>query len=764
LRRRDRYRIAAGERGEGFVLRIRGAGWFLFFSLAATSGAFAAEATDKPSESIFLLEIVLLVVLGRLFGEWLLRIGQPAVMGQIAAGIVLGPSILGAFFPSAEAFIFPSSPAQSAMIGGLATFGVLMLLLLSGMETDLRLVRRIGRPAVIISLAGIAFPFILGVAVAEAMPAGFFPDAAERLITALFLGTALSISSVKIVAMVVRELDFQRRNIGQILLATAILDDTLAWIILGIISSLGATGIIDFGSALRSIAGTAIFLLLSFTIGRRIVFLLIRFSNDTFVGDAAVISTILALVGMMALATDAIGVHTVLGAFVAGILVGNSPILTRQIDEQLRGLTTALFMPVFFGLSGLHADLRVLADPATLALTIGFTAVASVGKFTGAFVGGRLAGLSARESVALGCGTNARGSTEIIVATIGLSLGVLDQRLYTIIVTMALVTTLAMPSMLRWALGRLPFTEEEKERLRRESFAERSFIAGLERLLIAVDESASGVLASRLAGLVAGSRGFPTTVLHIDAQRNPERVAAAPDDAVRSAAEAGKEKSGEAEPPAAVPITLKVHDAPLAEAVAKEAENGYGLLAIGVAGATSKGRFTPRISAAAAAFRGALAVVVARGTNSDGPTERRLRILVPVSGNEASRRALEFALSVARSTGGRVMALYVANERRRDSQRIFRFARLGVTENEQMVLRDAAELADEYDAQLRTAISTGATPEERILRYAARGRYDLIVLGVTRRAGEELYFGEVAEAVLAGADRSIVLLARPAAG
>jgi Kef-type K+ transport system membrane component KefB/nucleotide-binding universal stress UspA family protein len=733
--------------------------------VATPAWAAAGAAADKPSEAVFILQILVLVVLGRILGELLLRIGQPAVMGQLAAGILLGPSLLGALAPSAEAFIFPASPAQSAMIEGMAAFGVLMLLLLSGMETDLRLVRRIGRPAFVISIAGIAVPFALGVAVAEAMPAGFFPHSG-RLITALFIGTALSISSVKIVAMVVRELDFQRRNIGQVLLATAILDDTLAWIILGIISSLGATGIIDLASAVRSVAGTAIFLLLSFTIGRRIVFLLIRFTNDRFIGEAAVLSTILALVGIMALATDAIGVHTVLGAFIAGVLVGNSPILTRQIDDQLRGLTTALFMPVFFGLSGLHADLRVLGDPATLALTAGFTVVASLGKFIGAFIGGRLAGLTRRECVALGSGLNARGSTEVIVATIGLSLGVLDQRLYTIIVTMALVTTLAMPTMLRWALGQLPFTEEEKERLRRESFDQRSFIAGLERLLIAVDESPSGVLASRLAGLVAGSRGFPTTVLHIDPQKGQDRPAAAapndPKDAVRSAAEAGKEKSGEPEPPAAAPITLRVHEVPLEEAVESEAENGYGLLAIGVAGATARGRFTNRIAAAARAFAGPLAIVVARGVEAGSPAPRRLRVLVPVSGNEASRRALEFALSVARATDGRVMALYVANEQRRDSRQIFRFARFGVTENEQMVLRDAASLADEYHAQLRTAIATGATPEERILRYAARGRYDLIVMGVTRRAGEELYFGEVAEAVLAGSDRSIVFLARPA--
>jgi len=151
------------------------------------------------------------------------------------------------------------------------------------------------------------------------------------------------------------------------------------------------------------------------------------------------------VMGIMALITEAIGVHTVFGAFVAGILVGQSPILTRHIDEQLRGLITALFMPVFFGVAGLTADLRVLGNPSLLLLAIGFIAIASLGKLTGAFIGGAIGGLTWRESLALGWGMNARGSTEVIVASFGLSMGALSQDLFTIIVTMAVVTTLAMP-------------------------------------------------------------------------------------------------------------------------------------------------------------------------------------------------------------------------------------------------------------------------------------------------------------------------------
>ena len=271
-----------------------------------------------------------------------------------------------------------------------------------------------------------------------------------------------------------------------------------------------------FRRSRRAVVGTAIFLVLSFTIGRRLVFRVIRWANDRFISEVPVITAILVVTGLMALTTNAIGVHTVLGAFVAGILVGQSPILTRHIDEQLRGLIVALFMPVFFGLAGLTTNLAVLANPDLLLLTVGLIVIASLGKFSGAFLGGRLGGMSWAQSLALGCGMNARGSTEVIIATIGLSMGVLNENLFTTIVAMAVVTTMSMPPMLRWALARLPMSPDEAARLEREEFEAKGFVPSIERLLVAVDASPSGQFTSRLAGLLAGVRRIPTTVIHFD--------------------------------------------------------------------------------------------------------------------------------------------------------------------------------------------------------------------------------------------------------
>src|SRR5271166_5461177 len=585
--------------------RVPASGVAILFgtALSPSSAAFAAERVPtEPSEALFLAQIVLLLLAARLLGEMMQRIGQPAVMGQLIAGVILGPSVFGALWPQAQHAIFAAGREQKAMIEAVSELGILMLLLLTGMETDLKLVKRARRAAVSVSAAGIIVPFACGFALGQFLPAAMLPQPDQRLITSMFLGTALSVASVKIVAMVVREMKFMRRKIGMTLVASAIIDDTVGWTIIAVTSSLALHGVLNAVSLAQSLLGTGVFLLVSFTLGRRIVFGLIRWTNDTFISEVPVVTAILIVMGVMALITHLIGIHTVLGAFVAGILVGESPILTRHIDEQLRGLVTALFAPVFFSFAGLNADLSVLREPQLALLTIGLIVIASVGKFAGAFLGGALGGLTRRESMALGAGMNARGSTEIIVASIGLSIGVLSQDLFTMIVAMAVVTTMAMPPMLRWALSRIPLHPEEQARLEREEFEAKGFITNVERLLLAVDDSANGRLASRLAGLVAGSRGIPTTVLHLgpgEAQSS-EAIERAALEAPPSLPSRSNEATG-----TRVHVTLRTETLPAEAAVTKEMRKGYGLLFIGLAEMVAPhGGFHEEIARIAAMFEG----------------------------------------------------------------------------------------------------------------------------------------------------------------
>jgi Kef-type K+ transport system membrane component KefB/nucleotide-binding universal stress UspA family protein len=608
-------------------------------------------------------------------------------------------------------------------------------------------------------------PFACGFTLGEFLPEAMLPRPDLRLITSLFLGTALSISSVKIVAMVVREMNFMRRNVGQVIVASAIIDDTIGWVIIAITFSLALHGALDFGALGQSVLGTALFLAASFTFGRRLVFRLIRWSNDTLVGEMPVITTILVVMGAMALITHFIGVHSVLGAFVAGILVGRSPILTRHIDEQLRGLIVALFAPVFFGLAGLGADLTVLRSADLALLTAGLVLIASVGKFGGAFLGGSIGGLTRRESLALACGMNARGSTEVIVATIGLSIGALSENLYTMIVAMAVITTMAMPPMLRWALRRLPMTEDERLRLEREAFEAKGFLPNVERVLLAVDESAKGKFASRLAGMLAGSRGMPVTVLQLGAEPVAEPAAppvadqASAEAAVRSAAEAVH--AAEADPEAAaapeIDVITRLPTAPVEEAVAGEARKGYDLLVVGVEPTVGpEGGFDEAVARIASGFDGSLAVVDARGRHRQDPLGSGLEILVPITGTEVSRRGAEIALGLARATGAPVTALHVSSADRAPARRRRRF---GMPRgNNEAILRDIVGLADQYGVPIRTAVRVNLAAEDAILRQARLGGHNLIVMGVSRRPGETLSFGGVATAVLEASDRSLLFV------
>ncbi|HEV7409118.1 MAG TPA: cation:proton antiporter, partial [Bradyrhizobium sp.] len=550
--------------------------------LMITAAGAAAEKSTRPSEFIFIVQIVLLIAVGRGLGEIMQRLGQPSVIGELLAGLLLGPSLFGWLWPAAQNAIFPPAAEQKALIEGLAQFGILLLLLLTGMETDLKLVRRVGRAAITISVAGILVPFFCGFTLGQFLPESLLPHPEQRLVASLFLGTALSISSVKIVAVVVREMNFMRRNVGQIIVATAVIDDTIGWIIIAIIFSLASRGSLDVLSVGQAVLGTLAFLAVSFTIGRRLVFQLIRWANDHLVSSAAVITVILLLMCGMALTTHLIGVHTVLGAFIAGVLVGESPILTRQIDERLRGLITALFMPVFFGLAGLSADLTLLKDYNLLLLTGALVLIASIGKFGGAYVGGALGGLSRRESFALASGMNARGSTEVIIATIGLSMGVLSQNLFSMIVTMAILTTMAMPPMLRAALARLPLGKDEKARLDREEFEQKGFVANLERLLLAVDESANAKFASHIAGLLAGSRGLLITVLHVGSRAKSQEKRRDDEEShetvVKNAAKAIAEIDEESTRD--VDVTTRTRAKKAGDAVVDEARKGFDLLLV----------------------------------------------------------------------------------------------------------------------------------------------------------------------------------------
>ena len=337
------------------------------------------------------------------------------------------------------------------------------------------------------------------------------------------------------------------------------------------------------------------------------------------------------------------------------------------------------------------------------------------------------------------------------------------------IVAMAVVTTMAMPPMLRWGLSRVPLAKAEKERLEREEFEAKGFVPNLERLLLAADESPNGKFASRLAGVLAGTRGIPITILPLSTNGKRKQTAklekeetasgGGTEETVKTAAEDSKRAHGEDDAPAPVDVTIRKLDGSSEQTVAKEAKKGYDLLFVGVGNTSAKnGAFHPDVARIASVFDGPLAVVAAKGVHLKQPQQSPLHILVPVNGTEVSRRAAEVAIAIARACDCPISALYVANTGGGSAgtrkRRGFR-----ARQQEQAITKEIVEIADRYDVTIKTAMHADVAPDEAILAEAKKVKHDLIIMGVSGRPGDKLFFGDTAAAVLERSPGSIVFIA-----
>lgn len=728
--------------------------------VGATATATAAAASPGGAASggsggTFLLALLALLVVGRLLGELLVRLGQPAVMGPLFGGALLGPSVLGTFAPRVSQALFPTLPAQHAMLDALAQLGLVLMLLVTGMDTDLSRVARARRAAVWVSALGMAVPFLAGSALALALPRDLAAAPGSRLATAAFIGVTLAVSSVKIVAMVVRDLGFADRRVGQVILASAVIDDTVGWVTLSLVLALSGRHALDAPRLLLATVGTAALVAYALGPGRRAVYRLIRFANDSGRSEGVVVSTILALTLGTALLTNGLGVHTVLGAFLAGMLVGDSPILTGRIGEELRGLIVALFTPVVFGLAGLEMDLKSLAHPSTLAWLGAFIACATLGKFGGALAGGALAGLPLREALAIGCGMNARGSTEVVVATLGLSLGVITPSVFTLIVATAVLTTLAMPPTLRFALARVPLNDEERADREREATEDRSALAPLERLLLLADPSGSGAFAATLGGALAVRLGAPVTLVPVGSGTFEARLEASIAESARRATD-GDAANGDVAGPA-TDVTARPATTDVAESVTRASAQGHDLLLVGLEPLRgAEGRLNPAIADALATFSGPVVLAVCPPSGSArsdwrarlrGMRPRRDRpapeaaYLIAVSDSSYSRRAAEIALVLAANADARAVLLHVADRGEGEEGRRARVRRAEALHAEMQVF------ARHHGARMEWRVVWGH-PSRAVSRALRRETFALGVLGVARGPGTDASFGAVPDAVL----------------
>lgn len=411
-----------------------------------------------------LVQLLLLVAIARLGGEVAVRLRLPEVVGEIVFGLALGPSILGAAWPEAHRFLFPADAVQRGALEALAWIGVLFLVAISGLETPLRLIRDSGRAALLSATFGFLVPFVCGVAVGLAAPADFMGPEAGHQLFAVFLGIALSISAIPVVSRLLLDLDAFGSRPGAVIISAAVAGDTVGWIITGVVSGIVSGAGTPLSNGIRAVIGTAVFLALAFTVGRGMVRLAVWTAARARIpfGETTVLLSIVVAGGII---TQSLGVHAVLGAFVGGLLLRYARGRERTI-ESIRRIGMGYFVPLFFAYTGARVDLSALRGP-VLVVALGVLVVAAASKLLGGWLGGALGGLSPWESVAVGAGLNARGAMELVIASLGLSLGILTSAAYATLVLIAVATSMMAGPMLRVSLSRAGALTVPRDRERR---------------------------------------------------------------------------------------------------------------------------------------------------------------------------------------------------------------------------------------------------------------------------------------------------------
>jgi Kef-type K+ transport system membrane component KefB len=396
---------------------------------------------------VFLVDVAALVLAARLGGEIAVRLGLAEVVGELAMGILLGPSLFGVVWPRGFAAVFPADPPQRNLLELVGWIGVLFLVTLSGFETRLSLLRRTGKVVGGGWIGGFVLPFVMGFGLGWLVPSELVGPNVARPVFALFLGTAMSISAIPVIARILLDLDLVHTRVGMVILSTAVADDTVGWIVLAVVTGFAAGHGFAVSTVVTALVGTLLFLVTALVIGGRLVRAALRASTRLRIPFGRT-TVVLAIVLIGAAITQAIHVHLVLGAFVAAILVGRSGHLDQETRDVVRHVGVALFVPFFFAYTGLKVNLTTLTGRA-IPIGIAAVVVACVGKLVGGSVGARLGGMAWDEAWAVGAGLNARGAMELVIAAIGLSIGVLTLPMYSIVVLIAIVTTLMAAPMLR---------------------------------------------------------------------------------------------------------------------------------------------------------------------------------------------------------------------------------------------------------------------------------------------------------------------------
>ena len=707
------------------------------------------EASLHSDILILLFQLFLLLLFARVFGELFQRMGQPTVVGEILAGVVLGPSLLGAT-PFFSDLMIVQSTNGTNLLEVVSLMGAMLLLLITGLETDLALIKHHSRSAFGTAIGGLILPLILGFGFCFLIPDSLLVDPAQRIVFSLFLATSISVSAIPVIAKVLIDLNLIRRDIGQITIAAGMIDDTAAWILLSIVLGLIEFGVVTAQNVLFSVGKVLLFLSVSFVAGKWIAAKVVSFAQNSIKSRYKFLTILILFSFGFGAIAQSLRLEAVLGAFIAGIIFSRIPAVPKEAIERIESFTFGIFAPIFFAAAGLKVSLEPLLNPELLLIGIGLIVVATLSKVAGAYIGARWVGRSDHwTALSFGAGLNARGAIQIIVATIGLSFGIISQEIFSLIIIMAVVTSIMAPFMLRYTLKKVKPKDEEIARLKQEELHKDNFMSSVHRVLLPVrkrDDFEKKLIEAKIIKKLAQNRELDLTLLTITDAQNKNDCALFLDELAKLFTN--------------ISVTKKVIVSSNAiESILDEASKSYNLILIGATEKDKKSKmiFNPVVDNIVR-LSSCPSIVVQSGFHSD--SWQPDRILVPTNGSLAARRAAQVAFALASDISQEVHIIKVIEEKEdiynldmegSIKERHFTFA--------YQITEELKKLGESLSVSTFSEVEIGTDTESVIIEMAKEKNFDLIVLGTDIRPGsEKLYIGPRVERVLNNAPCPVLLV------
>lgn len=683
-------------------------------------------------------------------GEIAQRFSQPAVVGEILAGVLLGPTLLGNI-PLIEQYFIPNySDANYLTI--ISMLGAMFLMFIAGMETDIKLIKLHSKKAIAIASSALLISFI-SVFLFSLTLSEDLTGKTNIYLFASFLAITISVSAISVIAKVLLDLKLIRRDFGQLFIAIGMIDEVIVWIIISILIGLFSGFASSVGGVFISFIKVILFLVLGYAIGKYLLKYLITFIQNKIKLRDKFLTLVMVVIFIYGALAQAIGLEAVLGAFVAGVVFGQIPYLSDETIDKLEGLTFAIFAPIFFASAGLQVNILEFADLNILLITLVLMLIAFTSKTLGGFIGSRfIVKNDTKTSLLFGIGINTRGTIQIILATIGLSIGILTKDIFSIIILISIVTSIISPMFIKSIIKQIQPNKAEIERIKQEEIYSKSILSKINRVLLPVrvrtdlNIEYAKSLETGIIEAIGSKKKLSVTLLTITTEKD------------KSAAQVFLDGISKTFVRSEVNKKIIISNNAL-EKILEESKKDYDLLVIG---ATEKQENSQMIFNTfidnLIRFSPCPSLIVQGHTQIDESKSKK--ILVPTDGSKASKRAAEVAFALKSTEDDEVHILRVIEDKPGlDESQVKTHLTDRQLNYAQEIVNELKEIGDSLSVKTFTTVKIGVNPETVIIELAKNENFDLVIIGSDVRPGsDKLFLGPRVEKILSSCNRPVLVV------